>query len=44
MYGSMIFSSVLAFGESNDVCLYEVLMFVGFEDLGIGIIFAIFHI
>ena len=44
MCGSMIFSSVLAMGERSDMGLLEVPIAGSLCCLGIGIVFAVFHV
>ena len=44
MYGRMIFSSVLAMGESSAMGLLDVPSVASLPGLGIGIILAIFHV
>ena len=44
MYGRMIFSMILALGESSEISLYEVTRPGSLFGLGIEMIFASFHI
>ena len=44
MYGSSIFSIVLAIGDNSDIGLYDAPRFGSLFGFGIGIIFANFHI
>ena len=44
MCGRIIFSSILAIGESREMGLYEVPWFGSLFGFGIGMILAVFHI
>ena len=44
MYGSSVFSSVLAITERSEMGLYDVPMFMSLLDYGIGMMFASFHV
>ena len=44
IYGRMIFSMILAMGESSEIGLYEVARSGSLFGLGIGMIFASFQI
>ena len=44
MYGSIIFSIVLAMGERSAMGRYDVPISIGFPGLGIGMIFACFQV
>ena len=44
MYGSSVFSSVLAITDISELGLYDVSMFMSLFGFGIGIMFASFHV
>ena len=44
MYGSSVFSSVFAITDRSEMGLYDVPMFVSLFGVGIGMIFASFHV
>ena len=44
MYGSCVFSSVLAITERSEMGLYDVPMFMSLFGFGIGMMFASFHV
>ena len=44
MYGSSVFSSVLAITERSEMGLYDVPMFMSLFGFGIGTMFASFHV
>ena len=44
MYGSSVFSSVVAIAERSDMGLYDVHMFMFLFGFGIGMMFASFHV
>ena len=44
MYGSSVFSSVVAIAERNEMGLYDVPMFMYLFGFGIGMKFASFHV
>ena len=44
MYGSIVFSSVFAITERNQMGLYDVPMFMSLFGFGIGLMFASFHV
>ena len=44
MYGNIVFSSVLAITERSEMGMYDVPMFISLFGLGIGMMFASFHV
>ena len=44
MYGSSVFFSVFVIIERSEMGMYDVPMFMSLFDLGIGIMFAGFHV
>ena len=44
MYGSSVFSSVLAITDRSDMGLYDVPIFISLFGFGIGMMFASFHV
>ena len=44
MYGSSVFSSVLAITEGSEMGLYDVPMFMSMFDFGIGLMFSSIHV
>ena len=44
MYGSSVFSSVFAITERSEMGLYDVPIFMSFFGVGIGMMFASFHV
>ena len=44
VYGSSVFSSVVAITERSEMCLYDVHMFMSLFGFGIGMMFTSFHV